>query len=147
MGASSLIIFGDRIERGIIHSAGIYELSASVELLWHISRYVLAFITTTFVMGLLYYFGPNLPPDAPNIRKRRSRFLRIWPGAFVATTLWLISTAAFAWYVGHLAHYNFFYGSLGTVIILLIWLYLIACISLIGCEYNAEQERIETTGV
>jgi membrane protein len=35
-----------------------------------------------------------------------------------------------------------FYGSIGTVIILLIWLYLIACIALVGCEFNAERERI-----
>ena len=70
-----------------------------------------------------------------------SRFMRVWPGAFVATVLWLIATAGFAWYVSHLANYNIFYGSVGTVVVLLIWLYLMACISLIGCEFNAERER------
>jgi membrane protein len=57
--------------------------------------------------------------------------------------LWLLATAGFAWYVAHIANYNFFYGSLGTVIVLLVWLYLIACIALIGCEFNAESERID----
>ena len=147
VGASALILFGKRIERAVIHGAGIYEISASIEILWRITEVLLAFCATTFVTGLLYYFGPNHRPEPPRLRGvRRSRFMRVWPGALVATILWLISTGSFAWYVGHLANYNFFYGSMGTVIVLLIWLYLIACIALIGCEYNAELERMEAIG-
>ena len=147
VGASTLILFGQRIERAAIHSVGIYEISESVEILWRIAEYVVAFCTTTLVTGLLYYFGPNHRPEPPRLQGvRRSRFVRVWPGAFVATILWLISTAGFAWYVRHMANYNFFYGSLGTVIVLLIWLYLIACIALVGCEYNAERERMEAIG-
>lgn len=148
VGASALILFGHRIEQAVIHSAGVYEISESVQVLWRIARYALAFSTTTFVTGLLYYFGPNHRPEPPKSRgPRRSRFLRVWPGAFLATVLWLVATAGFAWYVRRLAHYNFFFGSLATVVILLIWLYLIACIALIGCEYNAERERIDTLRV
>jgi membrane protein len=69
--------------------------------------------------------------------------MRVWPGAFVATTLWLAATLGFAWYVGHIAHYNILYGSIWAVIVLLIWLYLIACIALVGCEFNAERERLD----
>jgi membrane protein len=143
--ASSLIIFGDRGEKIIIQWIGVgaegHELSAPVEMLWRVARYVLAFCTTTFVTGLLYYFGPNYVPEmSPHVPG--SRFWRVWPGAFLATLLWLITTACFAWYVGHrLASYNIFYGSIGAVIVLTIWLYLIACIALIGCEFNAERER------
>ncbi|MBV9404398.1 MAG: YihY/virulence factor BrkB family protein [Acidobacteriaceae bacterium] len=143
VGASMLIIFGDRGERAFIHWIGMADLSGPVELAWRLARLVLAFCTTTFVMGLLYYFGPNYRPEPERIeRLSGSRFLRVWPGAFLATALWLIATAGFAWYVGHIANYNIFYGSIGTVIVLLIWLYLIACIALIGCEFNAERERI-----
>lgn len=145
VGASLLILFGHRIEQAVIHRAGVYEISESVQLLWRIARYVLAFCTTTLVTGLLYYFGPNYRPEPTKSRKlRRSRFLRVWPGAFVATVLWLIATAGFGWYVRKLANYNLFFGGLAAVVILLIWLYLVACIALIGCEYNAEKERIET---
>lgn len=143
VGASSLIIFGDRSERAFIHWLGVSDISTPVELAWRIARYVVAFCTTTFVTGLLYYFGPNHRSEPnPQERVSGSRFMRVWPGAFLATTLWLLATAAFAWYVGHLAHYNIFYGSVGAVIVLLIWLYLIACIALLGCEFNAERERI-----
>lgn len=144
VGASALIIFGDRIERAFIYWIGIAELKPSVEFAWKLSQYILAFCTTTFVTGLLYYFGPNYRPELPRLSAGPSRFLRVWPGAFVSTVLWLITTVAFAWYVGHrLANYNIFYGSIGTVVVLIIWLYLIACIALIGCEFNAERERIE----
>ncbi len=142
VGASSLIIFGTRGEVAFIHWIGVSEIRGSVEVLWRLAEYVLAFCTTTFVTGLLYYFGPNYRPEPAYCEKLfGSRFMRVWPGAFVATLLWMLATAGFAFYVSH-ANYNFFYGSVGTVIVLLIWLYLIACIALIGCEFNAERERI-----
>ena len=145
--ASSLIIFGDRGAAAVIHWFGspqASDISAPVQLLWRIARYVLAFGTTTFVTGLLYFFGPNHRPELPRVKgATESRFLRVWPGALVATILWLLATAGFAWYVNHIANYNIFYGSLGTVIVLLVWLYLIACITLVGCEFNAERERVD----
>jgi len=149
VGASSLIIFGNRIETAIIHWIGVSDVSEPVQLAWRLARYVVAFCTTTFVTGLLYYFGPNHRPEPRRLRPAvRSRFMRVWPGAFLATVLWLVTTAGFAWYVGHrIANYNIFYGSIGTVIVLLIWLYLIACIALLGCEFNAERERIDSMPV
>jgi membrane protein len=146
--ASALIIFGDRSERAFIRwlagSPDSFEISTPVELAWRIARYILAFCTTTFVTGLLFYFGPNHRPELRCASGfSASRFLRVWPGAFLSTFLWLISTAGFAWYVSHrISSYNVFYGSLGAVVVLLIWLYLIACIALIGCEFNAERERM-----
>jgi membrane protein len=141
--ASVLIIFGNRIETAIVYTIGVDELSAPLHALWKIGQYLVAFSATTLVTGLLYYFGPNHRPEPPNISSAvGSRFMRVWPGAILATVLWLMATLGFAWYVAHLANYNVFYGSLGTVIILLVWLYLLACISLIGCEFNAERERI-----
>jgi membrane protein len=145
IGASLLIIFGNRGEAAFIHWIGVSEVTAPVELAWRIARYVLAFSTTTFVTGLLYFFGANHRPEQKQYRDiPSSRFLRVWPGALLSTVLWLLATAGFAWYVAHLANYNIFYGSIGTVIVLLIWLYLIACIALLGCEFNAERERIDS---
>jgi membrane protein len=148
VGASSLIIFGNRIEAVMIHWAGISDLSAPLALAWKFARLLVAFAATTFVTGLLYYFGPNYRLEPKQIGPHpRSRFMRVWPGALVATVLWLIATAGFAWYVAHLWDRSLFYGSVGTAIVLLIWLYLIACISLIGCEFNAERERIDELAI
>lgn len=145
--ASALLIFGDRGETVLVGWIGLLpegsELSTPVELAWRVGRYVLAFCTTTFVTGLLYYIGTNyLPEPRPRAGKEHVRLLAVWPGAFLATTLWMIATVGFAWYVAHFGHYNLLYGSIGAVIILLLWLYLIACIALIGCEFNAERERL-----
>ena len=146
--ASTLIIFGNRIENALIHFIGIGDLSAPVHALWKLGQYSVAFLATTLVTGLLYYFGPNHRPEPPNINALvGTRFKRVWPGALLATTLWLVATVGFAWYVGHLANYNVFYGSLGTVVILLVWLYLLACITLLGCEFNAERERIASLSI
>ena len=151
--ASLLIIFGDRSTRTFLHwirgTPEVSEISTPVELAWRIGRYVVAFCTTTLVTGLLYYFGPNYRPEMKRAAgKARSRFVRVWPGAFLFTVLWLIATAGFAWYVGHrISAYNLFYGSIGAVIVLLIWLYLVACIALLGCEFNAERERVDALPV
>lgn len=146
--ASSLLIFGDRIETAFIYWLGVDEITEPVEVAWRIARYGLAIGTITFVMGLLYYFGPNHRPEPDWLEKKSgSRFMRVWPGAIVSTVLWLLATVGFAWYVHHLAHYSVFYGSIGAVIVLLIWLYLIACIALIGCEFNAERERLASMPV
>src|SRR4051794_28554712 len=84
--SSSLIIFGDRIETGFVHWLGVSEMSAPVEISWRIGRYAVAFATTTFVTGLLYYFGPNHRPEPQYMqRAMASRFMRVWPGALVAT--------------------------------------------------------------
>jgi membrane protein len=97
-----------------------------------LARYVLAFVTTITVTSSLYYFGPY--------RKQRWRF--VWRGATLATFLWFFATLGFAWYVRHLAAYNVMYGSIGAGIALLVWMYLLAAIALIGCEFNVEYERM-----
>ena len=143
LAASTLVIFGNRIETAVIHQVGVEEISAPVHALWKVAQYAVAFAATTLVTGLLYFFGPNHRPEPAHIEsKLGSRFVRVWPGAILATALWLLATVGFAWYVAHLANYNIFYGSMGTVVILLVWLYLLACITLLGCEFNAERERI-----
>jgi membrane protein len=145
--ASSLILFGNRTEWSLIHFMGIgkndQELRVPIVVLGHLIRYAIGFATTVLVTGLLYFFGPNhRPAEARTTGEAASRFWSVWPGAFLATTLWLLTTLAFGWYMRHLANYNFFYGSTATVIALLIWMYLLSVIALVGCEYNAERERM-----
>jgi membrane protein len=60
----------------------------------------------------------------------------------VATILWMLATLGFGWYVRNITNYNLLYGSVGTSIALLSWMYILALIALIGCEFNAEAERM-----
>ena len=57
-----------------------------------------------------------------------------------------MATLGFSWYVRHITNYNLLYGSIGTGIALLIWMYLLAIIALFGCEFNAERERMCRAG-
>ena len=147
VGASTLILFGNRTEPWLLHSFGMITgdqaLRTPILVLGHVARYLVGFATTIFVTGLLYYFGPNYRPET-GISGKRHRFFRVWEGALVATVFWLIATAGFGLYVGRVAHYNVFYGSIGTVIALLVWMYLLSVIALIGCEYNAERDRMDS---
>ena len=133
--ASLLIVFGGQVERVVLNWMKVDPFLNPFAWLWRdasrIARYVLAFVTTITVTSSLYYFGPN----------RKQRWHAVWPGATLATVLWFFATLGFAWYVRHLARYNVMYGSIGAGIALLVWMYLIALIALIGCEFNATYER------
>jgi membrane protein len=148
LGASALILFGNRTEIWLMHILGIgkndEQIRTPIVVFGHLLRYGIGFGTTVFVTGLLYYFGPNHRQlGLRTTGKPPSRFMMVWPGAVLATTLWLLTTLLFGWYVrNRLANYNFFYGSTATVIALLTWMYLLSVIALLGCEYNAERERM-----
>ena len=84
----------------------------------------------------------ELEPPPPRPRRRWVAWFYVVSALVFVTLLWLIVTAAFAWYVRNLANYNVMYGSIGGVIALIVWMYLLAATALLGCEYNAERERI-----
>jgi membrane protein len=134
--ASVLLVFGSQIETGVLHWMKVDPLWNPFAWVWQLvsrlTRYGVAFATTILVTMLLYYFGPY----------RRQRFRALFPGAVLATVLWMLATNGFGWYVRHMAHYNVMYGSVGASIALLVWMYLIAAIALVGCEFNAEYERL-----
>lgn len=135
IGSSALILFGARTERSMLSWLGLLpaeDLKTWVILLGSLLRYVVALGATVVVTAVMYCVAPNRP------LKLRS----VWPGAFLATFLWLPVTSGFAWYVRNIANYSVLYGSIGAVIALLVWMYLGAVISLIGCEYNAVRERL-----
>lgn len=122
LGASSLILFGGAVER----------MTKVDPFFSRVIRYVIAFAATSTVTAILYFYGPY----------RKQQWSNVWPGAILATVLWLLGTLGFGWYVRHVTNYNVLYGGVGTSIALLIWMYLLAAIALFGCEFNAERERM-----
>ncbi len=130
-GASALIVFGTRVERAWLRLLPEADLSGWVLLAGQALRYGVAFGTVALVTALVYYFGPN----------RKQTLRMVFPGAALVTLLWLMATAAFAWYVRHVADYNVLYGGVGAGLALLVWMYVLAVINLFGCEFNAARER------
>jgi membrane protein len=135
VGSSVLIVFGARVEQWMLATLGLgpeEDLRTSVILAFGLLRYVVALTAIVLVTALMYHTGPNRP----------MKFRSVLPGAILATVLWLLATSAFGVYVRHIANYSVLYGSIGAVIALLVWMYVLAVISLLGCEYNAVRERL-----
>jgi membrane protein len=131
--ASSLLVFGGRAESWILTSIGVLprgaEMRGGVLIIIQIVRTAVSAGAIIAGTSLLYCLGPN--PTRP--------LTSVLPGAFLAAFLWWVTTTAFAWYVRNIANYNVLYGSVGAVIALLVWMYLLSVIALIGCEYNAQR--------
>ncbi|MEP6714090.1 MAG: YihY/virulence factor BrkB family protein [Terriglobia bacterium] len=136
LGATALILFGGAIEPSVLRYLKVdpllNPLAGRWELFSRVMRYLVAFAANVSLTGMLYYYGPY----------RRQKWGAVWPGAILATILWLLATLGFAWYVRNITNYNLLYGSVGTSIALLSWMYLLAAITLFGCEFNAEIERM-----
>jgi membrane protein len=136
VGASALIVFGNKIEKFMMSRLGFIaqdaDLRGGLELLSKSLRLGLAFAAFVLVTALLYYLGPN----------RKQSFRNVFPGAILATVMWLISTLGFSWYVSHVSNYNVLYGSVGAGLALLVWMYVWCVITLIGCEFNAARESL-----
>ena len=139
--ASGLIVFGAKAERLVFTAVGLLQeeqqLRGWVSFLGQLLRYAVALGAIVFSTVLLYYMGPN----------RRNKLRNVLPGAAVATALWWAATTFFGWYVRNIANYNVLYGSIGAVVALLVWMYLLSVIALYGCEYNAERDRMREEGL
>ena len=115
--------------------------SPLVQMLISLLRWPILLGGAILVLALLYRFAPS---------RERPRWRWVTWGAVVATIIWIIGSVAFSIYVSNFSTYNETYGSIGVVIILLMWLWLSACMVLLGAEINAEMEhqteRDSTTG-
>jgi membrane protein len=132
---SAMLVIGTQVERWILQALGLVSTADFKSyVLWiaATARHLVALLAIASAAAGLYYYGPNRP----------QQWRYVWPGAMVATVLWLLATLGFAWWVRNIAHYNVMYGSVGAVVALLVWMYVLAVIALIGCEYNAELERM-----
>jgi membrane protein len=124
--ASFLLAFGSQIENLLAFHAN-REFDVYFLATWTVIRWIIAVSTAVAVIALIYHHG--LPRTQP--------WHRVVPGSVLATGLWLASTTIFGWYLRHFAEYTVIYGSVGTAIALLVWLYIISFIILVGAEYNA----------
>jgi membrane protein len=120
-----VVIFGQPIEHWMIDNSD-HNLRTVVLLFWRLVRWSLALLTSAAVLGAVYHFGTN----------SRERWTCIAPGAITATLLWFPVTLAFGVYVTRLADYSVIYGSLGTAIATLVWLYLTSFSVLLGAQLN-----------
>lgn len=107
-------------------------LGAMADLAVRILRWPFIAAVVIFGLSALYRFGPD---------RRAARWRWLSWGSVGATLLWAAGSAGFSYYVSQFGSYNETYGSMGAVIILLMWFYITAYITLVGAELNAELEH------
>lgn len=104
-----------------------YDLSWFWTFLIRSTRWIVLFTFYFLMVSMLYKYGPAV--------SKRWKFFS--PGATLATLLAILTFSGFAYYINHFNAYNKLYGSIGTIIVMMIWMYLNSLILLIGFELNA----------
>jgi membrane protein len=99
---------------------------------WDIAKWPVLLLIVSFMFAILYWAAPNV---------KHPKFRWVSPGGVVAVTVWIVASAAFAFYVANFGSYNKTYGALGGVIVFLVWLWISNIAVLLGAELNAELER------
>lgn len=125
-----LIFYGGTIGEAIADSLGI---GAAFAVTWRIFQWLLVLVFVLIGFEMVYNYAPNLG-DSPN---------RQWgtPGAVTGVALWLLASFGLRFYLSYFHAYTTAYGSLGAVILLLVWFYLTAFALLMGGEVNSEIGR------
>ncbi len=126
--ALSLVVTGP-LAKAIGDAVGLGNTAVTV---WNIVKWPVIVIIVSLMIAALYHV-------APNVRQPKFRWFTL--GGFIGLLIWLVASALFGLYVRYFGSYNKTYGSLGAVIIFLVWLYLSNNALLFGAEVNAELER------
>jgi membrane protein len=114
-------------------------LGAFTEWIIDNGRWPALIVAALLWLAVLYRYGPS---------RQRAKWKWLSVGSIVATMLWLAASALFSYYLRNYANYDATYGSLGTVIGLMMWLWISTIVVLIGAELNAEiehQTALDTT--
>ena len=130
MTALTIVLYGGRIGDAI---ADHYGYQRAFTIAWQTLELPIALIFVFLTFNMIYYF-------APNIRRRHWRWST--PGCVVAVTLWLLISFGFRIYLHFFNSYSVTYGSLGALIVLMLWFYLTGVAILIGGEINSEIEGV-----
>jgi membrane protein len=126
--ALALVLTGPLAE-AVAEPLGIGDVAVTA---WDIAKWPVMLIVAAAMIAVLYYASPNA---------RLRGFRWVTAGSAVALLVWLAASAAFALYVANFGAYDETYGSLGGVVVLLVWLWISNLALLFGHQLNAELER------
>ena len=111
---------------------GALGLSDTVLSVWRFAKWPAMLVLVLVILGVLYFTAPNA---------KVSGIRWVTAGTLVALVVWLVASLAFALYAANFGSYNKTYGTLGGVVVFLLWLWLTNLAILVGAEFNAETER------
>jgi membrane protein len=125
VGGTVLVMFGDRFAVWFGEPLG---MGPAFTVIWGVVHYLVGLALLFLGLELIYYFGPNVEQD----------WNWVTPGAVFAVVSMVFASLLFSLYLRFAPDYSATYGSLGAVIVLMLWLYLMGAVILIGGEVNAE---------
>ncbi|MDT4962811.1 MAG: rane protein [Pseudonocardiales bacterium] len=124
-----MVVVSGPIASQIGHAIGIGDTAVTV---WNIAKWPVLLVLVSLMFSLLYWACPNV---------KQPGFRWITPGGVLAVFVWLLASGLFAVYVAMSGSYNKTYGTLATVIVFLVWLWITNIAILLGAEFNAETQR------
>ena len=131
--AAALMVLGPQAMNWLAMQVGLEE---TVVLLWAWLRWPLAVLMLVLVVAAVYYLAPDV--------KQEFRF--ITPGSILAVVVWIAASLGFGYYAQNFADYNATYGSIGAIIVFLLYLYISSAVLLLGAELNAVIEHLAHEG-
>lgn len=126
--AAVLLVIGPQAVDWLARVLGLEQVFV---VLWTWLRWPVALLMLSLVVALVYYAAPNV----------EHAFRLISPGSILAILVWVAASFGFAFYVQNFADYSIMYGSIGSIIVLLFYLYISASVLLFGAEFNAAIEK------
>ncbi|OCT24942.1 YihY/virulence factor BrkB family protein [Pseudomonas putida] len=133
LAAAALMVLGPQVMEWIAAQVGLQEVIVTI---WTVLRWPAIIILMMVAVALIYYVMPDV--------KQKFRF--ITPGSVLAVVVWIVASLGFAYYVKTFADYNAMYGSIGAIIVLLLYFYISAAVLLLGAEMNAVIEHMSAEG-
>jgi membrane protein len=112
--------------------AGPLGIGSTAVSIWNIAKWPVLLLVAVTMFAVLFYAAPNV---------KLTGFKWVTPGALLAIVLWLVASAAFAFYAANFGSYDKTYGTLGGLVCLLVWMWITNVALLLGMELNSERER------
>ena len=118
---------------GLAEQAGkLLGIGSAAVTVWDIAKWPVLVLLVSLMFAVLYWASPNA---------KQGGFRWVTPGGLLAVVLWIVASAGFAFYVANFGSYNKTYGTLGGVIVFLVWLWISNIAILLGAEFDAELHR------
>lgn len=131
--AAGFMTLGPQVMSWLASQIGMEQMLVT---LWTWIRWPLAILLMMLAVALIYYATPDVEQD----------FRFITPGSVVAVIVWLAASIGFGIYVQNFGNYNATYGSIGAIIVLLLYFYISAAVLLLGAQLNATIEHASAEG-
>jgi membrane protein len=131
--AAALMVLGPQVMDWLAGQIGMEDF---IVILWKVARWPVVVFLMMVAVAVIYYVMPDV--------KQKFRF--ITPGSVLAVVVWIIASLGFGYYVNTFGNYNAMYGSIGAIIVLLLYFYISAAVLLLGAEMNAVIDHMTEEG-